>query len=144
MGESLFYYALGLTVTAGGGKEWGARYIMDSEKWGMKPYLDDSVKNALRYLCDKMENQDTDEVLLERYNFCEYMGLHQYNDVLAALLDQNSKDKEVVQLCFRCVLASCRYPPNTGMFRANKIFLAKAREEKPPGEYNQRLIELLV
>mmetsp|Transcript_46574 Transcript_46574/g.87194 ORF Transcript_46574/g.87194 Transcript_46574/m.87194 type:complete len:173 (-) Transcript_46574:118-636(-) len=130
--ENLFYYALDKCVNAAGGKEFGARYIMEPARWEIKPYMDDEVKSAMRHMIDEMDNQPLTSRQLGHFDRREYINYKQFCDVVGCLLDQNENDAEVVELCFQMTLASCKFEPNRGMFRAVRNIRDMAKNMSTP------------
>eukprot|EP00415_Alexandrium_ostenfeldii_P001572 UN1572 len=119
--DALYWYAIELAVTASGSKEWGARFIVDQTRWGLKPYCDDEVKGAVKYVADTLENQSSGE-----FSFREYLCTKGFANIVDALVEQNPRDTDFNTNCMRIVLEGCKENSNRGAFRATGI-RAKAK-----------------
>mmetsp|Transcript_44347 Transcript_44347/g.102423 ORF Transcript_44347/g.102423 Transcript_44347/m.102423 type:complete len:171 (-) Transcript_44347:154-666(-) len=134
--EALFWYATELVVRAAGGKEWGARYILDPKKWELVPFMNDEVKGAVKTIADTLAAQPLDGEFSYRENLC----LKGFANVVDDIMTQNPGDKGLIEDCLRIVVEGCKLPSNKGPFRASQI---KDKAKRMPNELAQKVVELL-
>lgn len=134
--EALYWYAIDLCAKASGGKEWGARIIIDQQRWSLKPYCDDEVKGAIKYIADTLEKQAPGP-----FGFREYLCTKGFQNVVDELMEKNLKDADLVNDCMRICLEGCKENSNRGAFRATGM-RAKAKA-MANSDTAKKVVELL-
>mmetsp|Transcript_116268 Transcript_116268/g.323858 ORF Transcript_116268/g.323858 Transcript_116268/m.323858 type:complete len:172 (-) Transcript_116268:79-594(-) len=135
--EALYWYGTEIVAKAAGAKEWGARWIIDSQKWGLQPYVDDEVRGAVKFIGETLDAQPEGE-----FSFRENLCLKGWANVVDEIMELNPKEAELTQDCFRIVIAGCKMPANKGAFRATKV-RARAQALGPNNELATKVVELL-
>mmetsp|Transcript_12261 Transcript_12261/g.34769 ORF Transcript_12261/g.34769 Transcript_12261/m.34769 type:complete len:171 (+) Transcript_12261:91-603(+) len=119
--EALYWYAVELAAKAAGAKEWGARFIVDAARWELKPFMDDEVKGAVKYIAEQLENQT-----VGAFGFREYLCLKGFANVVDEIMAQSPREKELNDDCLKICLWGCKENSNRGAFRATGM-RAKAK-----------------
>eukprot|EP00413_Alexandrium_margalefii_P037629 CAMPEP_0204607338 /NCGR_PEP_ID=MMETSP0661-20131031/59651_1 /ASSEMBLY_ACC=CAM_ASM_000606 /TAXON_ID=109239 /ORGANISM="Alexandrium margalefi, Strain AMGDE01CS-322" /LENGTH=169 /DNA_ID=CAMNT_0051618743 /DNA_START=78 /DNA_END=587 /DNA_ORIENTATION=+ len=134
--EARYWYAIELAARASGAKEWGARFIIDAKRWDLKPFLDDEVKGAIKYIAEQLENQEP-----VPFGYREHLCVKGFANVVDELMKLNPGDKDLQGDLLKIVIFGCKENSNRGCFRATEI---RAKAKTMAGnEMAQEVVKLL-